>query len=121
MYKVLIIIALLLFSGEKSLILVPKMQIAADEAFATPENLYAAIIGCYDGLQAENYYGRNFIIVGDLASDNSIANGTKLEYYKIDDNELLSDNIIVEGIWADIYTAINRVNYVISKIESVDR
>jgi hypothetical protein len=55
-----------------------------------------------------------------LASDNSRATGTKLEYRSVDENTLLSDNIIVEGIWADIYTAINRVNYMLYKLDGVD-
>jgi len=95
------------------------MQIDSDEAFSTEENIYAALIGCYDGLQQQHYYGRNLIIVCDIASDNSIATGTKIEYYSVDENAILSDNILVEGIWRDIYTAINRVNYMLYKLEDV--
>ena len=46
--------------------------------------------------------------------------GTKREYYDVDDNTLLSDNILVEGIWRHIYRAINRTNYVLLKLEDVD-
>lgn len=95
------------------------MQVPAEEAFSNSENVYAALIGCYDGLQLQHYYGRNLIIVGDLASDNSVANGTKVEYYDVDKNSLLADNILVEGIWSDIYVAINRVNYMLYKLEEV--
>ncbi|MHC1704153.1 MAG: RagB/SusD family nutrient uptake outer membrane protein [Tenuifilaceae bacterium] len=120
MRKILIILLLALSACESNLDLEPKMQISADEAFSSKENVYAALIGCYDALQLQHYYGRNLIIVGDIASDNSIATGTKIEYYSVDDNSLLSDNILVEGIWADIYTAINRVNYMLKKMEVVD-
>ena len=95
------------------------MQISTEEAFSNRENVQAALTGCYDALQLQHYYGRNLVIVGDLASDNSIANGTKVEYYDVDKNSLLANNILVEGIWADIYVAINRVNFMLFKLRDV--
>jgi starch-binding outer membrane protein, SusD/RagB family len=82
MRKILIILAIASFSCENRLDVKPKMQIDADEVFSSKENIYAALIGCYDGLQQQHYYGRNLIIAGDLASDNSVATGTKIEYYR---------------------------------------
>ena len=111
---------LVLLSCEGSLDLEPKMYIPAEEAFSSRENVYAALIGCYDALQLQHYYGRNLVIIGDLASDNSQATGTKIEYYSIDENNLLADNILVEGIWQDIYTAVNRVNYLLYRLPSVE-
>lgn len=120
MRKILILLVLALFSCENGLDVKPKMQIDTDDVFSNKENIYAALIGCYDALQLQHYYGRNLIIAGDMASDNSMATGTKIEYYSLDENSLLSDNILVEGIWLDIYTAINRVNYMIFELSSVE-
>lgn len=120
MRKILIFLLVCLFSCENHFELEPKMYIRADEAFGNRENVYAAMTGCYDALQLQHYYGRNLVIIGDLASDNSKATGTKIEYYSTDDNSLLADNILVEGIWNDIYTAINRVNYVLYMLDEVD-
>jgi hypothetical protein len=120
MRNILIIAILVLVSCEDSLVLQPKMYISADEAFSSAENVAAAVTGCYDALQLQHYYGRNLVIAGDLASDNGRATGTKVEYYSMDDNTLLSDNILVEGIWREIYTAINRVNYVLYKLDGLD-
>ena len=119
MRKILIVILFFASACEKNLDLRPKMQVSAEEAFSNRENVYAALIGCYDGLQLQHYYGRNLIIVGDLASDNSLADGTKVEYYDVDKNSLLANNILVEGIWADIYVAVNRVNHMLYKLEDV--
>jgi len=119
MRKILIIIVLFASACERNLDLRPKMQVPAEEAFSNKENVYAALIGCYDGLQLQHYYGRNFIIAGDLASDNTVADGTKIEYYDLDKNSLLANNILVEGIWADIYLAVNRANYMLYKLEDV--
>lgn len=120
MRKVLTILLMALTSCELGLDVKPKMLISDDVAFSTKENVYSALIGCYDALQFQHYYGRNLIIIGDLASDNSVASGTKIEYYGVDDNNLLSDNILVEGVWADIYSAINRVNYMLYKLTKVN-
>lgn len=120
MRKILVLILFVVLSCESHLDLDPKMYISAEEAFSNKENVYAALVGCYDALQLQHYYGRNLIIVGDLSSDNSEASGTKIEYYSADDNSLLADNILVEGIWREIYTAINRVNYMLYKLEELD-
>jgi len=119
MRKVLIVILLLAAACERNLDLDPKMQVPAEEAFSNKENVYAALVGCYDGLQLQHYYGRNLVITGDLASDNTVADGTKIEYYDMDRNSLLANNILVEGIWADIYQAVNRVNYMLYKLDDV--
>jgi hypothetical protein len=120
MRKVLITLLACCLSCEDSLDLEPKMYISADEAFSNRENVLAVLTGCYDALQLQHYYGRNFIILNDLASDNSRATGTKVEYYSTDDNSLLADNILVEGIWSDIYTGVNRVNYMLHRLEDID-
>jgi hypothetical protein len=119
MRKILAFILLFASACESNLDLRPKMQVSAEEAFSNKENVYAALLGCYDGLQLQHYYGRNLIIVGDIASDNTVADGTKVEYYDMDKNSLLANNILVEGIWADIYLAINRANYMLYKLEGV--
>jgi starch-binding outer membrane protein, SusD/RagB family len=119
MRKILVLLLLFASACESNLDLRPKMQVSADEAFSNKENVYAALLGCYDGLQLQHYYGRNLIIVGDIASDNTVADGTKVEYYDMDKNSLLANNILVEGIWADIYLAINRANYMLYKLEGV--
>ena len=98
----------------------PKNYVASDEVFTTRENLYAALTGCYDALQLQHYFGRSFIIAGDLLSDNSVAKGTKIELIALDENNLTPDNIIVEGVWEDIYTAINRANYILEGIQDVN-
>jgi len=119
MRKILVFLLLFASACESNLDLRPKMQITAEEAFSNRENVYAALLGCYDGLQLQHYYGRNLVIVGDIASDNTVADGTKLEYYAMDRNSLLANNILVEGIWTDIYLAVNRVNYMLYKLEEI--
>lgn len=45
----------------------PQDQLITDNATAT-----AALNGAYDGLQSGSYYGLSALLVGDLASDNTV-------------------------------------------------
>lgn len=112
-------LAFLLVSCEGWLDIKPKEYVPSEDIFATRENIYSALVGCYDALQLQHYYGRSFIIAGDILTDNSVAKGTKIELVALDENNLTPDNIIVEGIWEDIYTAVNRANYFLAGIKKV--
>ncbi len=98
----------------------PQHSIPADAAINNKNDVIRAINGCYDALQSAGYYGRNYIAVGDLTADNLVWSGTTAGYNQIDNNSILADNVIVEGIWASIYTALNRVNNVIDRIPQID-
>lgn len=107
------ITGLLLMAGCEILDVEPKQSISSETAFTTPAGAQQALLGCYDALQAAGYYGRNFILATELASDNGLATGTILEYKTIVNNAMLADNAVVESIWNAIYTMINRTNNVI--------
>lgn len=97
----------------------PTQSIPAQEAIKDRTGLERALIGSYDALQSAGYYGREFLVVPDLITDNLAWTGTTAGYNQIDNNSILSDNGIIESIWASIYTAINRVNYVIDAIPNL--
>lgn len=119
MRKLLIIILIVFYSCSSYLDVEPSRYLAAEDVFNSKENFYAALIGCYDALQNEWYYGRTYLIIGDLASDVSYANGTKVELKDIDNNAILSDNIAINGLWRVVYEAINRVNYLLYFVDEV--
>lgn len=97
----------------------PTQSIPAQEAIKDRTGLERALIGSYDALQSAGYYGREFLVVPDLITDNLVWTGTTAGYNQIDNNSILSDNGIIESIWSSIYTAINRVNYVIEAIPNL--
>jgi len=120
MRRILIFISIISFSSCSSFLDVePTRYVSSDKIFDSKENFYAALTGCYDALQEEWYYGRTLVIIGDLASDVSYANGTKIELKEIDDNAILSDNIAINGLWGNIYEAVNRINYLLWFIDDV--
>ncbi len=97
----------------------PQQSIPAEDAVKDRQSLETAVTGCYDALQSSSYYGRNYIINADLAADLGQAAGTIKEYYDINNNALLADNILVDGMWAAIYDGINRVNNVLYYMPNV--
>jgi starch-binding outer membrane protein, SusD/RagB family len=120
--KNIVIISFLaiLFTSCEMLDVKPQQSIDADMAIVTKADLESAITGCYDAFQSAGYYGRNFIIVNDLAADNLKWTGTTTDYKQFQDNTLTSNNTIVDGIWASIYDAVNRTNIVYGKIDDVE-
>lgn len=117
---IFLLITLMFLASCELLDVKPQLSIDADMAITTKADLERAITGCYDAFQSGGYYGRNFIVAGDLAADNLIWTGTTVDYKQIRDNAIISNNTIIEGIWASIYTAINRINYVLSKVEAIE-
>jgi starch-binding outer membrane protein, SusD/RagB family len=121
MKNIIIILFITILAGSCELLDVkPQQSIDADMAINNKADLVRAINGCYDAFQAVGYYGRNYIIVNDLAADNLIWSGTTVDYKQFEDNALTANNSIVDGIWADLYTAVNRINIVYGKIDGVE-
>lgn len=98
----------------------PYHSIPADQAITNIADVESAINGVYSSLQAVGYYGRNYIVAGDLAADNLEWTGTTAGYNQIDNNSILADNVIVEGMWSAMYSTINRVNYVLSALPTLE-
>lgn len=97
----------------------PYHSIPADQAITNKADVESAINGVYSSLQAVGYYGRNFVVVGDLAADNLTWTGTTAGYNQIDNNSILADNVIVEGMWRAMYSTISRVNYVMEVLPAL--
>ena len=92
--------------------------IPADEAFQDKAGIERGILGSYSTLQSLSYFGRTYIIFGDLASDNLIhpPDATSSDYAEVDNNAILPENGAVSGIWASLYEGINNANNVIVKV-----
>jgi len=92
----------------------PQDQLIVDAATAT-----AALNGAYDGMQAGNYYGLSALLVGDLASDNTVWTGTFQYLGEMATNRIQADNPEVTGLWTAIYQQIDRDNVIINKVPTV--
>lgn len=120
MRNILIVILLIgVFSACDVLDVKPAASVDAADAITDRAGVEQAVNACYDALQFSGYYGRNLVIAADLTTDNADASGTIKEYGELANNNLLADNLVVEGIWNDIYAAINRVNNVLYYLPGV--
>jgi len=103
-------LAILTASCSKTLNTDPQTSISDEEAIIDGKSAQAALIGVYDGLQG---YASSQIIALDLAGDNVV--------------NYNNQNIVVAtktaagtgGGFTSIYTAINRANFVITKVPTL--
>jgi hypothetical protein len=105
-------------SADKILTSKPTTTVPAETAVNDPVSAAAAVSGMYDALQSGSYYGTDFVILGDLASDNTQHSGTFATYRATDLNNLLADNTTTAGIWRAIYSGINNANQVLQKLQT---
>jgi len=117
---ILIVFALATVSCTKMLDVQPTASISADQAINDETGVDKAISGAYYSLHDVGNYGRNHVIVEDLAADNLAWTGTTRDYQQVGDNNIASDNGIIDGIWTSNYDCINRVNNVLIRIGTIE-
>jgi rubrerythrin len=100
----------------------PADQISSEQAFKNKSDIEKGIIGSYSELQSLSYYGRSYLIVSDLASDNleHPLDGTSADYNEIDNNSMLPENGVAGGLWASMYSGINVSNSIIAKVPEMN-
>lgn len=118
---VYISLSVILFLGSCEVLDVqPYHSIPAEEAITNAAQVESAIIGCYDALQSDGYYGVNFLVFGDLPADNLTHVGVTVTWGEFSNNAILADNGLVGSTWAAIYRLLSRVNNTIDKIPQID-
>jgi starch-binding outer membrane protein, SusD/RagB family len=111
--------SVLMFSCTKMLDIEPTDSISSNEAIKDKAGVDKAIAGSYDAFQYAGLYGRNRVILGDLAADNLVWTGTTYDYYEIDNNDVAIENGIIDGMWSASYDGINRVNNVLAALPGI--
>ncbi|ADQ78631.1 RagB/SusD domain protein [Paludibacter propionicigenes WB4] len=117
-YQLIVLSSLVIMPACNTLDVDPADKITAEQAFKNKAGIEKGILGSYSELQSFGYYGRSYLIASDMAADNLVhpTDATQVDYAEIDNNTLLSENGVVENIWASIYSAINVANSVIDKV-----
>ncbi len=86
-------------------------QITADDYLKNSDDYQKMVIGTYSPLQ---WIWANTVI-GDVASDNSVAGGEnatdQLGFQQIDDYQIIPNNSYLTEAWKSCYEGINRANY----------
>jgi starch-binding outer membrane protein, SusD/RagB family len=115
----LIAICISLVSCTKVLDVEPTDAIASDIAISDRVGVERALIGSYNALQLVGLYGRNAIIVGDLAADNLTWTGTTQAYGQFLNKPIPADNGEIDGMWSASYDGINRVNNILYALPAI--
>lgn len=118
-FCIIIATSLLVSSCSKMLDIEPTDAISNEEAIKDKAGVEKAITGAYDVLQNIGLYGRNRVILGDLAADNVSWTGTTLDYAQVDNNQVPIDNSLIEGMWSGAYDGINRVNNILYALPGI--
>ena len=77
-------------------------------------DLQALIIGAYERMSASAYYGRDYIILGEVFSDNAYSNANSNRFVVEGQMDLNPDSGIAESLWEQMYAVIASVNIVIA-------
>jgi len=122
-------IALVLLSAgacKKSFLDTEPITSVTDENFyKTPKDAYAALVGCYDGLQIVWSEGVSLPVAAEVMSDNTFGGGGASDgfnYQMIDEfdkNRSPSDQNLYERNWILYYKALYRCNMLLSKMEQI--
>jgi hypothetical protein len=105
----------------------PFSSVDDKSAISNVENATVALTGVYDNLQSANYLGRNFVIFGDVLTDNIFVKPVNSNRFIAEASwQLIKSNADVTDFWNTAYSTINRANNVINaqisgKEESVNQ
>ena len=100
--------------GKDFLDLNPYQSVALGDAIKEIDDYKAAVYGIYSGLQSSNYYGRYFVLVPDVMSDDVKQNAQANRARDFSDYQATALDGIALGMWGIMYDVINRANVVIN-------
>ena len=83
---------------------------AVEGSINTVGDVKGLLYGAYNRMTGSGYYGRDFIIWGEIRSDNAYSNGNSGRF--VGDGQMIYTNTFA-GFWATAYTAISSCNIII--------
>ncbi|MBE7177384.1 MAG: RagB/SusD family nutrient uptake outer membrane protein [Mucilaginibacter polytrichastri] len=109
------------FTGcKKFLDVVPPSEITSANFYSSANDAEAGLVGCYDAMQPDSYYGFDMSGYGDVTSDDCDAGGDSQARQNMDDFTTNSTNGTISRNWSQIYNAIGRTNDVITNLGRMD-
>lgn len=100
----------------------PSNYASQTDLFKTKQGVNSALIGCYSDFQNFNYYGRNFILIGDIYADNAKLStqntGNFSSFYKF---SVTADDEDLKAFWSIAYKIINNADNIIKACQDSSR
>ena len=119
-YRFLFIFLLFLGACEDQLNLQPEQSLPTEEALANLNGLETAIRGAYSALRGLAYYGRNFYVIPEVASDNILVSLSNSGRFINENRYNLNESQTQGGLWSLGYNIIARVNNVLENIDNIE-
>lgn len=105
----------LLQSCDSFLDVSPASSVDSSNAVTNTENATAALVGVYDGLQHYNSYGRNFVVFGDVLTNNVKLSATNSNRFTSEAAwSWTASTSDFSDYWDKVYNTINRANNIIN-------
>lgn len=111
--KIVLIFSFLLIFIPISCSLDPVLADEDSTEINTTGDLRHLIDGAYAAMTSSSYYGRNYIIVGEVMADNVYANGNSGRFSEYSKMQLLSTSNYIDGLFRSPYGAVANPNMVI--------
>lgn len=114
----LFIISLSLFVGLTScddmdfLQIKPDNLVLTDDAVKTTEDLEKLLLGAYQQVRSNGFWGGNALRGFSVIADDAIANTATFEWVQMTTHEMNLVNPVGRDLWQNTYNAINRANQV---------
>ncbi len=106
--------------SEEFLEFTPEDRIAVDDFWTSENDVNVAVIGCYDALQADSYYGFDMFVFGDVKADNNFAGGDNPNNFAINNYSVFPTNQVVTRFFQQVYKGIGRTNTVIDRTHDME-
>ena len=99
----------------------PNNSVSNETLLTTKQGIQSALNGCYNDLQSYNYYGRNFILINEVYSDNAKLSKNNLGNFSSFYNySVTTDNDELTQFWATAYRIIANSNNILKSISKIN-
>ena len=115
-----IVSCLLTISCEDALETSPESSLTSENAFNDLGGIEAALVGVYESFQSAEYYVWDFMLLGDIRSDNGYAGGDDPEISQMDLLQISPNNERIFTNWSNIYNAISKANTVLDRVVLIE-
>ncbi len=120
-YLIIILLGTTTLSGcKKFLDIKPESEITGANFYQVASDAESGLIGCYDALQPDSYYGFDMETIGDVTSDNAYAGGDNPANIQIDEFNTDANNGNISRDWNQIYQAVGRCNDVLGNVTKME-
>ncbi|WP_440132937.1 RagB/SusD family nutrient uptake outer membrane protein [Chitinophaga sancti] len=116
-YIIYIFLLLSFTACNDKLTLAPAVSLPTEDALTSIAGVKAGISGMYAGMRSVNYYGRNFLVIPEIAADNVYLSATNSNRFGSSFRiTWLTADADITNFWNQAYTVILRANNIINNV-----